>query len=1183
MFLSQVELVGFKSFAHKTKVVFDEGITAIVGPNGCGKTNIVDAIRWVLGEQKTTVLRSDRMESVIFSGTQNRRRLGFAEVSLLIENTKNILPSEYSQVLIGRRLYRSGESDYLLNKQVCRLKDITNLLMDSGMGPDAYSVIELSMVELILNDRDDYRKKLFEEAAGITKYKARRHEALRKLNSTRQDLIRVKDIIVEVDRGVNSLRNQVNKAKRYEKVKSQLMIVEKQYFACRRHDLLKRIKPLENKRSEFANSLSEVSGQISKQKAVIDKFQVDILEKQQNLAGSQDKLNKFSERVRETDSNHAKMQERVSALNETIIRLEEEIKLYKNKIVENEYNIKDTGKKISENKDLLSGISSELDKLKISRDTFLAEYKEKKAVYRARNQEVFDIIKLLEEKNREKYTIIRDTEERKKLKGRLEESKDKSSLRKNQLAEQLKNKQKEFKDLSSQLDQYTAGKKSLKDEIEVSFEKITGYDNKVNSLNLSLESLKTKSQFLNQLVEEFEGIPGGVSAILKNRSNLKGVLGSLGELISVPKEFRAAVEAALGDQAHYIVIDKWDNIKKAVEFLRANNSGKVTFLALDKVPEIKSADKTGMKKEYSLLSDKITCEKELSNLIDVLFGNVLYSDNENLSKIDSKDINTSYAKIVNKNGEMISIGFLYSGGTISDDSSGLLGRKDRIIELEKEINAAETEKNKIINLIKQESETKVLKENKLSELEIKITGLTSKLDSTKQALNLANFELNQLVENLESVESELKQIDLFGDKGVFDKLDEEIDKLQKEHDRLQEDREQFQKEEEALDNDRQVIEQQYSEKNLHYTRIEETIRSLENEYLRLRNSQTEYETEINNRKKSLSETKESIKTSTLKIDNLQSELNKLFNEQKDYEDKVLKNREELNVVQEESKGEFDNFLELQKRSESVQEEIGEIKENISEIHHELKFLEETYSSKGIKPEDFEDIDVDVDIEEIITHKQAQIRKMETFGPVNLEALDEYEKEHERLEFLKNQSKDLEEAENTLLETIDKINTTARERFLQTFQLVRQNFINIFSTLFANGTADMVLVEGDDPLESKIEIFAQPFGKRITNIALLSGGEKALTAIAILFAIYRVKPSPFCILDEVDAPLDDANIERFIMILNEFSKDTQFVVVTHNKKTMKSAKNLYGVTMEETGISKLVSVKMNETNKEPSEV
>ncbi len=1176
MYLSQVDLVGFKSFAHKTSIKFDDGITAIVGPNGCGKTNIVDAIRWVLGEQKSSVLRSERMDSVIFCGTANRRGLGFAEVSLVIENTKNILPIDYSQIMISRRLYRSGDSEYLLNKQVCRLKDISNLLMDSGMGADAYSVIELSMIEMLLKDSDDFRKRLFEEASGITKYKSRRQETLRKLGATRQDLIRVKDIINEVERNVNALKLKMNRAHRYEKLKNELMSVEKLFYFYKLDDLHKRKKPIESEIDALKNTHSNLSGKVAKDKAAFEKAQNEIIEKQKLLAQAQDKLNKFSEHVRATDSSIATLSERSAALGETQKRLELEIVSLKDSTEETISRIEDSRRQYFSIERELEGAGKKLNEFRDKRNVFLEEYKLKKSIFLEKNQKAFDVLKNLEEKKRAKDTLMHESKECEKRLESLHES-HKESTGKLKL---LQKTDLDISSLKSQLENKIAKEKKNKEELRSISDKLIedmrNYELQINELKVSLETNKAKYQFLNSLAEEYGGLPSGVSKILQVKDEVAGVLGTLADLISVPDQYRNAVEAILGEQAHYVVVDSVENVENALSYLRSLNSGRATFVALDKINANLNAPihKNENRKDESgiILVDEIKTDKSLIPLLNVLLGDVVYVEGDML---DAKIRRTYPCRFVNNSGEIVSTEYLYSGGRSKDSDTSIIGRKDRMTEIDRIIKNCLSELEKKVSalqLIREENEKIV---SKLSEKDRMVENKSKELELLHRRFDIVIYEKNQLEEELEKLIFETKQLELFKtDTTQINEIGTEISRLESERESLEDERDKIQYEEAALETERENVENNFSDYNAQTARIKESLLSRTKESERLDLLLGDIHADKIKREESLQEARNLIVATNQKIDELKETLENLFNDQRQCEENVLANREELNTFQEETKSEFDSFMTIQNDVESVKDTIQGKKEDLLEIHNELSFLNERMEEKGIEIDSLKAGTEEYDLDEIIQKKQNLIQRTEVFGPVNLEALDEYDKEKERMQFLISQSEDLAEAEKTLIETIEKINNTAKERFEQTFQLVRTNFKSIFTSFFGDGEADMQIVETDDPLHSKIDVFAQPSGKKIQSIALLSGGEKSLTALAILLAIYKVKPSPFCILDEVDAPLDDANVTRFTTMLKEFSKDTQFIVVTHNKKSMEVANNLYGVTMEETGISKLISVRIN---------
>ncbi|MCP4728203.1 MAG: chromosome segregation protein SMC [bacterium] len=1182
MFLSNVKLVGFKSFAQKTSVDFDEGITAIVGPNGCGKTNIVDAIRWVLGEQKTSVLRGDKMESVIFNGTDKRRRTNFAEVSLIIQNTKNILPIEYSEVMISRRLFRSGDSEYLLNKEQCRLKDITSLLMDSGMGHDAYSVIELDMVKMLLNDKDDYRKRLFEEAAGISRYKARRQESLRKLDATRQDLLRVKDIITEVERSVKGLKSQVSRAKRYEKLKELLKNHEKVFYKLKRENLLDSKKPIETSIEDLTNKLDGFSGKAAKEEAQVEKARTEILEKQNVLTSAQEELDKFNEKVRQVDNSYVQVSERLMAISQRKTRLANEINVLENRIRETEDQTGTIGEELEKSTSSLKKIENELESSKLRRDKFLAGYREKKSIYLGKSQQVFDVMNQLAEKIRKRDAVKRDSRETDEKISGLNASKKSADARISDLNSQKKSAEKRVAELSGELEKLRELKKSLANKIEGSSGELSELEKKAYLMKSSYDSAKSKLDFLNRLVEDHSDMPAGVKSVLDSKSEIEGILGTVAELIDVPEEYRAAVESVLGEQANYVVVKQSKDIKKAIRNLRSSKSGRATLIALDKVPSVKISDlDPDIRKAYNIkdsILEKISYDKSLSDLLSVLLGDVFFTDSDSdefLNKEPAADGKGSY-RIVNRDGDLLSVGFIYSGGSKIEENIGIVGRKERIEELKVELAELEKKINDNEASFEKEKVERERLQDRLEETESDFELKNKISEDERTKLEVLNFDIKQTDDKLTESINGVRQLELIKKDFVeIDELEYDIKVLEKVKEKLHLERKEFQSEEEQLEEERQEIENSFVAVNSTFTQLKGSITSYEKDIGRNKRMLEDFHIELDERKVQLTDNDESLKTMTTRKTELQDELNSLIQDRKKYEDAVFLSREELASIQDKKQNELDSFLKLRNQINELRDDIHDQKEKHVSVSQELKYLEETIATKGITLTELEEnLDKEYRYEDVTVNMDKYRDRIENFGPVNMEAVDEYNKEKERLTFLENQVQDLEDAEKTLVDTIDKINITASEKLINTFSQVRIYFKEIFTTFFTNGKADLTLEEGKDPLDIKVDVFAQPFGKNVQSIALLSGGEKALTAIAILFAIYKVKPSPFCILDEVDAPLDDANIARFIKMLQRFSTDTQFIVVTHNKKSMQAARNLYGVTMEETGISKLVSVRLN---------
>jgi len=726
---------------------------------------------------------------------------------------------------------------------------------------------------------------------------------------------------------------------------------------------------------------------------------------------------------------------------------------------------------------------------------------------------------------------------------------------------------------------YRKEKSILHDKSEQTEHQIAQLEKSINKARVNKEAIKTKLDFTKTLVEKHGGMPGGVGTILEAKESLDGIIGTIGELITVPKEYRNAIESVLGEQANYIVVDKWKNIFPAVEFIRTDKSGKVTFVALDKISKFtpKRINKPIHPdlKGICPITEKISVQKELSSMIQFLLHDVFLVENKNLTEIPIENIQSNSFKIVNKQGDINAVGFLYSQGVFSDDSLNIIGRKDRIKELEKQIGSVNQTIQDNENELKSLMEKKQELHSRISQLDDNVSASQNELESVRQKLGIDDFKIQQANNQLKRISADTEQLEIFtGDATEIDSLNYDIQVLENVRNKLQTERESFQMEEETLESERQEIDRSFSEKNSFVTRFREIVSAQGKDEKRLADQIDEYNEEVKKRKSELKDTIFQKETTKKRLKELQNALKKLFDQQKENKDSVLLMSGELNSIQEHRQNNFEKYRNFQKQAKELAEQIQDSKEHLSEIRQQLHYVDEVIHEKKIDIIDVSEEELEKSLSEYETEIKKHRQKIEDFGPVNLEALEEYDKERERLEFLQNQVNDLEEAEKTLVETITKINKTARERFVKTFDQINQNFKNIFSSFFGNSMAELKFDKTQDPLEARIEIFAQPFGKRVLSISMLSGGEKALTAIALLFAVYQVKPSPFCILDEIDAPLDDANISRFIKMLQQFSTDTQFIIVTHSKKSMEAAETLYGVTMEETGISKVVSVMLN---------
>ncbi len=1178
MYLSKLELFGFKSFAQKIDLSFDEGLTAIVGPNGCGKTNVVDAIRWALGEQRPTTLRSDKMEDVIFNGTKSRKPLSMAEVSLTIENTRNILPTEYSEVTITRRVYRSGESEYFLNKTLCRLKDIRNLFMDTGMGSDAYSVIELKMVETILSDKAEERRRLFEEAAGVTKYKHRRKETYRRLDGVQRDLQRVNDIVREVQKAVNALERQAQKAEKYNELARMLHELELDLLSREYASVISRILPLEEQLAKALTERSSIDGQLKQAEALVDVHRSELTELEDRSASVQTSVQKQLELVHRLEQTKATGGERQRAINLNIEKYQEE-----------KLNLAHRRKELEEHQrdwhGRLNSLASDIEKVK--------------AGYQERKRELEEFSTLLEQRQLERNSlqekviaILHEVSELKgkegearakieNLRGRIEFiSEEAQGLRadiaKNtELVDRLSTEDKKLRHTFAQAEVRAHEAERTRDMLQ---KEIADLRDRELELKTSIERRSARSDFLKGLVESHDGIPEGARHLLSAAEWKSTAMATVGEIIEVEQRFRVAIESALNETVGYVVVRAVDDAYGAIEFLKRSNKGKATFICLDRIPRLGRQDRLHLKDGVlGWASEMVRSAPPYDRLTRFLLdGVIVVQDLESARSLVSR--HGSAVRCVTLEGDVVTSGGVVRGGSKRQDEGGHIGRKTQLAEIEREIDqlhgkhsqlrkTIELKQQQLLSLDPRKTHEQVKEiEQKTTALEIRIAQL--------------EFEKKRAAENIErgSVESK--------------RLTDEIELLSKELKTLSphiRDRDSARTQQEervaAANAELKAMEQQWEHFSQMTGKARDLVTTTEGEASRIRQDLEHTADTIATIDGTMAQREADVEASRTELENLSNEL-------KETERLLSHARKDLDLHRG-SKKEVDQEVTAKRKTlheiELRLKDDRQRHEGSLRLTHELEMKVAELKSKadGLKGKARDEFEIELqlrsyddnarfDFERARDQVRVTKEKIRGLGPVNFAAFDEYKSEKERLDFVLAQRKDLVDSEKTLLETIEEINTTAQRQFMETFDQIRDNFISTFKGLFDEGDeCDLKLEEGVDPLEARIEITAKPRGKRPTSIDLLSGGEKTLTAIALLFAIYLVKPSPFCILDEVDAPLDDSNIDRFTRILRKFSDNTQFVVVTHNKRTMEAANALYGVTMEEEGISKLVSVRFNE--------
>lgn len=1182
MILSKVSLQGFKSFAKKIDLHFDGELTAVVGPNGCGKTNIVDAIRWGLGEQKHSILRTDHMEDVIFSGAQSAKPLGMAEVSITFDNSKGIMPIDYNEVMITRRLFRSGESEYLLNKSQVRLKDIQNLLMDTGIGADCYSVIELKMIEDILSDKAEDRRKLLEEAAGVTKYKYRIKSAEKKLDATRNDLLRVNDIIQEVERNERSLKRQVQRARRYKKLEEEKKELELKISRKILADYQEQLKPLRIKLDTLKKSKEGRTVEISKEEADLETLRLKLTENEKYVLKCRNALNNIIEKIHHRESDIKVSKEKISSLKSRVQRAENEIVNLRKRLQDQKEHLENTRHERESFQVKITSSGRIFNNKKKELEVFQQNLNLKRLDLNAKKKEIIECLEKINSLGNEESAFRTKIDNNQGRLERLneEDSRVRTSLNKAQNSE---------KELTVTLNELNHKEKKLTDDLK----QITTQEEKLNHQLTELkeenykiqndgELLKGRLDFLKNVIENREGITNGAKLLLKQ--NPIGLIGTLADQITTQVKFRKSIEIGLGDTAGYLLFDTTPHAFQSLDMLNHYGGGRVVLVSLDRFTQTASfsQDITLPKKAkiHGWANELVNYQQNLSTLVTNLLSDLLIVDSlDDARKVIESNPEARF-KVATLKGELIT-----SWGTIhtsdeQDKDTGLIGRKQRLQELQKQYNnLAEKIKhnNKEITKLEENKQKvekeKKSKENSLSDFQENISNVNNKL--TKIQFEKENAE-KTLGHNVIERQNRLEEISL-AEKEI-DTLRPRIEQLADIREQVENDTHKIQKAVDGLEKQEQIMEDEVHRLNLSVVRLKGEARNLDLEIERSEKLIQDIELNIQQRNQEIKESN----TSIIEIKKLIDENEQTVEQQYAEKDKTEKELTDAEMKYQKIKEELDQHetevRKVRKTREQTSEKIHNLEMEVSELEHQeftlKEKIKENYQTDLEKIPLPEKINFQSDQEEIDTIKQ----KLSNLGNVNLMAIEEYEKETQRLNFLHQQRDDLLSAKETLNETIKKINLTARKRFKDVFVEVRKNFRETFTRFFEGGEADLRIPEGEDPLEAQIEITARPAGKHFRELSLLSGGERALTAISLLFALYLIKPSPFCILDEIDAPLDDLNINRFIHALKDFAKRVQFIIVTHNKITMGSAKALYGVTMEEKGVSKIVSVKFDDNGK-----
>ena len=1180
MYLKSIEVNGFKSFANKINFRFNNGITGIVGPNGSGKSNVGDAVRWVLGEQSAKQLRGAKMEDVIFSGTELRKPQGSAYVAITLDNSDHRLPIDFNEVTVARRVYRSGESEYLINGVVSRLKDVNSLFFDTGIGKEGYSIIGQGQIERILSGKPEERRELFDEAAGIVKYKKNKAATEKSLELERQNLSRVNDILKELEKQVGPLKEQSETARRSLIFKEELKKLDINAFLLDVDRTGEQLSDYEEKlniveqdstrlREEFDAAKDEyerIEQELENYNRLIDDIKNEIHEKKLNNQKYDGEINVISQQIISYKQNEESLDEQINKHKEDLDKLEGELKeLFFEK----------------------GNLDEKLDNADEVLDSAIRDNEEQKNKIAREEAEIEDsksrIIEYLNEGGTLKAKV-----------GRYDTMLENINLRKTQLNQRfLENKSEEEKhtreksSLEEEQNRILALFKSEEEELESvvkslqsDSEKSQECQNSISAFNNKIVALKSKKEALINLTERYEGYGNSIRRVMEKKQDNKNIIGVVADIIDVDKKYETAIETALGGSIQNIVTEDESTAKHLIEFLKTNKYGRATFLPISSIVERGgiNSDVTGEKGVIGIASALVKYDKKFNSLIGHLLGRIVVTDNiDNAIKISRKYKQS--LKIVTLEGELINPGGAMTGGAFRN-SSNLLGRRRELEEIDEEIGNIGIKLNNLENELKCLSENreknKEIKETKvklIQELNIKKNTLALNLNQAAKELTeiekifagiaRENNELSNQIKDINHNKEELHNSNQRQEEAIRE-LETRIEELEK---LIVSDKEKLEKSQEEINRlnlDFNTVKQQYDFVMVNIKRVrdrqQEEKASLDSLKLR-RNSGSDEITELTKKiadlRGILDENNRIIKIKEQKLDELSEEKTNLNESHREFFNKRETLSQEINGL---DKSAF-------KINSSI-EKLSEQNENLNNYMWEEYEL--TYNSAMMfKDDNLKDADI---LKKEISAVKGKIRQL---GDVNVNAIEDYKSVSERYEFLKGQHDDITKAEENLLGIISELDRAMKEQFAEKFKEIRIMFSKVFKELFGGGKADLELVDEDDLLETGIKINAQPPGKKLQNMMQLSGGEKSLTAIALLFAIQSLKPSPFCLLDEIEAALDDSNVKRFAKYLNKLTKDTQFIVITHRKGTMEAADILYGITMQEKGVSTLVSVNMIE--------
>ena len=1182
MYLKRLEMQGFKSFADKTVLEFMPGITSVIGPNGSGKSNISDAIRWILGEQSMKSLRGSKTQDIIFAGTQNRKSLGFAEASLIFDNTDGTLPIEYSEVTVTRKIYRSGETGYYINKVPCRLKDIVELFMDTGIGRDGYSIIGQGKIDEILSNKSEDRRHIFEEAAGIVKYRARKEETEKKLEQTKLNLLRINDILSEIESNLEPLQMQSDKAKKYLNLKEELKNIEVGLFLYNIEKYKQSLEELSNDEEIMKSTLNQEEGKLEKIKILKEELK--------------DKIDEITTQIEKLQNIGFESQKEIEKLNSNINVAETKIQNNIENVERNKNEITELEEKINNLKQEIEQKQTRKDNLKQNKEKFENELKEKEEELQklteklsSKELEIEKLKKQVEENTDKKYELQSEismqtanfenlTQRQKQVKQEISNNVselDRARMKKEDIS-------KEFYEIEAERNQILKQIEDIDTQKQEVNNKIKEFDLQIVNSTNDMRMKQSRHNFLVETEKEKEGYVKSVKSLLLDCEKIKelgkGMHGVLANIISVPSEYETAIEMCLGMSLQNIVTDTEEDAKRLIEHLRKNNLGRASFLPITSVKGKKLENIKGKKiGVVGIASDLVSFDRKYEQIILNLLGRTVVVDNMQNAINIAKENNYSF-RIITVEGDIINPSGAITGGSVAKKTVNILGRSREIESLEKEIKKI---KSKIENLEKE-------KEEYINSSEViieQVQGLEKQLQETDITYATGKQRVSSIDENIQTIQKRIEKL-----KEESSKIEEKQKEIQtqkqeneKQIEHMKEQNEEDQKIIDEFSNSNKESQEYIDNLNLDITNLKISVSSFNESEVSIQEMTDMLKTEIEthtknkeNKNKQIEKAKEENIQLKAEIENTKQEIEKVKeqvansgeNIEKLKQERIQKN-EKLTEKETEQTSEFKTIEDLKAQITKLEVKKTKTEEDITDI---INKMWEEYQLTPNNVKDYQKPENIALTQRKVNELRTDIREL---GSVNVDSIEEYKNLKERYDFMCEQRLDLENTMSKLRKIIQEMLETMKQQFKEKFEIINKNFGEVFKELFGGGMAEVSLTDEENILECGIDITVQPPGKKLQNMTLLSGGEKAFTAIALLFAILKINPAPFCVLDEIEAALDDVNVYRYAEYLKKFSKETQFLIITHRKGTMEAADTVYGVTMEEKGISKLLSMKLKQ--------